>query len=311
MPEATISELEQRIRGFINRTPKQHALLKDSKAWNQLCSSLDVIGDTDLAFEAYDKAPPTDDAGATYLLVYGVLQALVLQQDAVRSLAEALDLQYDPDPSLRDIREVRHASVGHPTKRVGQARAHFISRISMTKTGFQLVTVYPDHGPAQFKGVSIQGLIATQRSQLWAIMNQVVASLQREEAEHKTMFKDKKLAASFPATTDYYFEKIYESIRAGKLFEYGLSHVKLIAEAVERFKSELAERGGTYDNVEYHLGLVSYPLQELELYFGSSGQAKLNERDAFIFADFTQTQINALRGMAAEIDESYCEQDDA
>ena len=311
MPKATISELEQRIRGFINRTPKQHALLKDSKAWNQLCSSLDVIGDTDLAFEAYDKAPPTDDAGATYLLVYGVLQALVLQQDAVRSLAEALDLKYDPDPSLRDIREVRHASVGHPTKRLGQARAHFISRISMTKTGFQLLTVYPDHGPAQFKGVSIHGLIATQRSQLWAIMNQVVASLQREEAEHKTMFKDKKLAASFPATTDYYFEKIYESIRAGKLFEYGLSHVKLIAEAVERFKSELAERGGTYDSVEYHLGLVSYPLQELELYIGSSGQAKLNERDAFIFAHFTQTQINTLRGMAAEIDESYCEQDDA
>ena len=107
------------------------------------------------------------------------------------------------------------------------------------------------------------------------------------------MFKDKKLAASFPATTDYYFEKIYESIRAGKLFEYGLSHVKLIAEAVERFKSELAERGETYDSVEYHLGLVSYPLQELELYFGSSGQAKLNERDAFIFANFTQTQINS------------------
>ena len=84
--EETISELERQIRDFINQARRQHALLKDSGAWNQLCSSLDVIGDTELAFDAYDEAPDTDDAGATYILVYGVLQALVLQQDAVRHL---------------------------------------------------------------------------------------------------------------------------------------------------------------------------------------------------------------------------------
>ena len=88
MPEATISELEQRIRDFINRTPKQDELLRDSKAWNQICSSLDVIGDTDVALGAYDKAPPTDDAGATYLLIYGVLQALAcIIPDVVESVS--------------------------------------------------------------------------------------------------------------------------------------------------------------------------------------------------------------------------------
>ena len=306
MPEATISELEQQIRDLINEARKRHALLKNSAAWNQLCSSLDVIGDTELAFEAYDKAPPTDDAGAIYILVYGVLQALVLQQDAVRHLAEALGLVYEPDPLLLEVREVRNASVGHPTKRFGQARSHFISRISMTKTGFQLMTVYSDRGPAQFKGVSLPGLVVTQRSQLRTILNQVVAFLQKEEAEHKTMFKDDKMAAAFPVTMDYYFEKIYESIPASKPSEYGRLHVGLIVEAVERFKAKLAERGidGAYDSVEYHLDLVSYPLQQLELYFDHSGRSRLNERDAFIFVHFTQDEIKTLRKMAAEIDES-------
>jgi hypothetical protein len=313
MPDRSISELEQVVRDHINRTRKQHTLLKDPAAWNQLCSSLDVIGDTELAIDAYDAAPETDDAGATYILVYGVLQALILQQDAVLHLAEALNLKYDADPLLSEIREVRNASVGHPTKRHGQPRSHFISRISMTKAGFQLLTVYPGHGPAQFKGVSLPGLIATQRSQLASILGQVASSLQREEAEHKAMFKDKKLAAAFPTTTDYYVEKIYESIPAGKSREYGRLHVTLIAEAVERFKALLAERGltGVYDSVEYHLDLVSYPLDRLGEYFDASGQSTMNERDALIFVHFVQDQLTTLRKMAAEVDQDYGTNSDA
>ena len=311
--EETISELERQIRDFINQARRQHALLKDSGAWNQLCSSLDVIGDTELAFDAYDEAPDTDDAGATYILVYGVLQALVLQQDAVRHLAEALGLAYEPDPLLLEVREVRNASAGHPTKRHGRARSHFISRISMTKTGFQLLTVHPDHAPAEFKGVSLPALISTQRSQLRAVLKEVVASLQKEESEHRAMFKGEKLASAFPTTTDYYFGKIFESIHASHSPEYGRLHVQLFTEAVARFKSQLAERGvaGAYDSVEYHLGLVSYPLEELDLYFADPGKSRLNERDAYIFAKFTQDEFRILQKMAAEIDESYEDETDA
>src|SRR5690242_8032435 len=170
MQVTSIRALEHQIRDFINGARKQHALLKDSRAWNQLCSSLDIIGDTELAFDAYEIAPETDDPGAVYILVYGVLQALVLQQDAVMHLAEALGLKYKVAPPLQEVREIRNASIGHPTKRLGQPRSHFVSRISMRKGGFQLMTVYPDHGPAEFKGISLPALIAKQRSQLQAVL---------------------------------------------------------------------------------------------------------------------------------------------
>ena len=317
MHEATISELEQQIRNLINDPRKQHILLKNSATWNQICSSLDVIGDTELAFEDYEKPRPADSGGAIYILVYGVLQALVLQQDAVRHLVEALglgsDLGSERDPVLQAVRDVRNASVGHPTKRRELARSHFISRISMTKTGFNLMTFYAEHDRPQLQWVNIPDLIATQRSQLRKRLNQVVALLQKEEREHKAMFKDDKMAAAFTLNTDYYFQKIYESIPASKPSDYGRIHVELIVEAVERFKAKLAERGvaEAYDSVKYHLDLVSYPLQELMLYFDRSGPSKLNERDAYIFVHFTQNEINRLRNMAVEIDESYQERSDA
>ena len=41
------------------------------------------------------------------------------------------------------------------------------------------------------------------------------------------------------------------------------------------------------------------------------GAHALSERDAYIFVHFTQNEINRLRNMAVEIDESYQERSDA
>lgn len=309
MAEATtITELESRIRGFINTARTQHLLLQNAAMWNQLCSSLDAIGDTELCFEAYDKAPTSSGDGETYLLVYGVIQALIIQQDAVQHLSEALSIPFQPNPALTQIREVRNSSVGHPTKRRGKKpRSHFISRISMSKSGFQLMTVYPDHGAAEFTPVDIPAMMAAQREQLCAVMKQVLAELDMRDKEHRAMFANSKLVDAFPVTMSYYFEKIYETIGGTKPREYGGMHVRLLQESLDRFKAGLAERGsaGAYDSVEYHLGLVAHPLDELAKYFASPQSSKLDERDAYIFVHFAQDQMKTLIEMAGEIDSDY------
>jgi len=48
-----IANLESEIRDLINQPRKKHFLLMDSAQWYQLCSSMDVIGDTELAIDAY------------------------------------------------------------------------------------------------------------------------------------------------------------------------------------------------------------------------------------------------------------------
>ena len=181
-----INQLTKKIRELIYPPRKKHALLQDNIGWNMLCSCLDVIEDTDSCLDAFlmtdfDRFDDGDQHladGNKYMYVYGTLQALVLQQDAVKHLAESLKIPYTSDPSLRKIREIRNASVGHPTKQDRPAeepiRFNFISRISIGNQGFKLGTVYEDGRPDCFKDIDVPKLIATQRGILIGVLKNVI-----------------------------------------------------------------------------------------------------------------------------------------
>ena len=69
----TTSELEQEIRNIIN-DPRTHVQLsRDPSAFSKLCSSLDVLGDTELALDAYLGGNEHASFGEKYLFVFGVL----------------------------------------------------------------------------------------------------------------------------------------------------------------------------------------------------------------------------------------------
>jgi hypothetical protein len=304
----TISELESEIRDYINNPRKQHTLLKDRAAWNKLCSSLDVIGDTELALDAYAKMPEPESDGEKYIVLYGVLQVLFVQQDAVTHLAESLDIPYSVDSVIKDIREVRNDSIGHPTKRGGgKGRAsNFISRNSMSKNGFTLMTTYTN-SDTKFQDVNVPQLIESQRNILRITLADVVEKLREEEMKHRDQFKAKRLADVFPQTLSYYFEKIAEAIHGNKPSEFGAIHVKHVIETINRFKDALDERGilEAHDSINYELSLIEYPLGELRAFFDSPQESKLNNKDAYIFMFFVSRHIDGLIKIAEEIDEEY------
>jgi hypothetical protein len=304
-----ISELEAQIRDFINNPRKQHILLQDRAGWNKLCSSLDVIGDTELAIDSYmdDINDPVTD-GQKYLILYGILQVLFVQQDAVKHIAEALELPYEEEPLLSHIRELRNDSVGHPTKR-GQGKGksfNFVVRGSMDRSGFTLMTTYPDKDPV-FTPVHVPHLIRDQREILHKSLTKVIEKLKSEEMEHRKKHRDEKLADAFPQTLTYYYEKISEAIHGRNFPAFGSLHVKLVSEAVEKFKAMLQTRGllDAHDSISYHFELVEYPLGELKRYFDAPQDSKLNDKDAYIFLSFIQEQVDFLKRIAVEIDEEY------
>src|SRR3989338_4929147 len=130
--QCPLYELTQQVRDLINHPREQSILSGDRKLWNQLCSSLDVIEDTELAIRSFlDGANPGDNGGK-YLYVYGVLQALFAQQYAIEHLFESLSMQakIHDNPVLTNIREVRNRSIGHPSKKdrpKPRTSYHFIS----------------------------------------------------------------------------------------------------------------------------------------------------------------------------------------
>ena len=305
----TVSDLEQQIRNFINNPRKQHALLQDTAAWNMLCSCLDLIGDTELAIAAYDQAQHPEDEGGKYLFVYGILQTLFLEQDAVRNLCEALGISYTADPLLEQIREIRNDSIGHPTKRGGRTGKafSFISRVSLSKYGFDLMTTYPDDRSPLLRHVNIPSLIESQQLILTQALTAVLKELMKEEAEHKAMFKSDHVQEAFPKVLHYYFEKVYEAIHGSKPAEFGSMHIKLIAEAIETFKAKLDKRGilKAYDSVTYLLELLDYPISQLSEYFTQPNSSGIDNKSAYIFAFFVERKLEELKGIAVEIDEQY------
>ncbi|MBI4338154.1 MAG: hypothetical protein HY683_10050 [Chloroflexi bacterium] len=148
----SVRDCEERLREVVNHPGVQRELIKDTRKWQQICSSMDVIGDTDAAIAAYQQLDSVDDTGSLYLITYGVLQVLVVQQDAVTHAAEAVGFPCSFSDEVRRIRTIRNCAIGHPTKRrSGTSTESFgIIRVSLKHAGFTLYSFDWDGGtPSQ------------------------------------------------------------------------------------------------------------------------------------------------------------------
>ena len=312
-----IHDLESQIRDFINAPRRQAALIEDKAVWGMLCSSLDVLGDTELAMEAYlngggeiakgrAKADHLIETGSLYVSLYGILQIVFVQQDAVKHLAEALKFDYAHDPRLKVIREVRNDAIGHPTKR-GKAEAfNFISRMTLSRTGCRMLTLRAD-GTSEFKDIDVLGMITEQREAVATALAGILAKLKEDEMAHRKQFEGNKLADAFPATLGYYHEKISETIDGRMPGSFGASILESVAGYITTFKEELANRGllEAYDSLTYEFEVLEYPIAELLKYFLQLHESKLNAKDAKIFHHFIRNHIKTLIDIAKEIDQEY------
>ncbi len=135
-----ISTNVRRIREVITPVSVAAEISKNRRSWLHLTSGLDVVEDTELAIESYEGRFGTPmEFGAGYLEVYGVLQAMVVQQDAVRRIAESIGVQADQHDILKKIRDIRNQAIGHPTNRC-DGTSHYITRVTMRWEGFRLLT---------------------------------------------------------------------------------------------------------------------------------------------------------------------------
>lgn len=304
-----VMELESKIRIEINNPRKQYLLLKDSKGWNQLCSALDIIGDTELALTSYrNMVRPTDD-GEKYLLVYGLLQTLFVQQNAVRHLAEVLDISIGEDPNLNRVRDIRNDAIGHPTKRRSGKKqtSHFISRSSLSKWGFTLASSDPDIKRLAFRDINLSELLKIQEQGISHQLTAILEELGMEDHDHRKMFRDKSIAAIFPPTMGYYFEKVFESIHSKQGWELGQVYLELIIDRYKEFRAELEKRGEipANDFLMQDLDELLYPFDRLRQFFREGPNDIFKAADASIFAFFLRERHRDFVKYAEEIDENY------
>lgn len=206
----SIAQFETQIRDRINARRLQHQLLSRGADWNKLCSALDVIEDTELGLDAYLNHAHTKNPGICYLHVYGALQLLQTQQDAVAQICSVLGVKPQTSPKIPEVSEVRSSAVGHPVaqKEDETTKSNFIVRSSLSQYGFNLMTVFSDNRQFVERSVNMPKLIDEQRSALAKALQEVIFILDEAEMKHREKFRDEKLVDCFPPALGYYFSKI-------------------------------------------------------------------------------------------------------
>lgn len=308
-----MNKFVQEIRNFINSRRKQYTLLKNRAHWNQLCSSLDTIEDCELAMNSYNNTF-SEEHGESYLRLYGVLQTLFVQQDAVKHLWESLQISetFELEEELKEIRKVRNDSIGHPTKRDNKksnTSYHSISKISMKKSDFKLMSCYQDK--TEFRDISVNNLITTQNKFLSEKLKKILQSLKDEEKEHKEKFKMEKLEATFPRTLSYHVSGLFESVLDSDKKSLGNAHLSQVKTVLDNVQKKLKKRDieiNTYDSIETIYTDLEYPIKKLETFFDEQAQRnQINDKTAYIFVFFIKETMNELKRIMCELDKEYAD----
>ena len=302
-----INQLSESVRNHINTHRYQVALLEDSDKWNQICSSLDVIGDSILAIESYQDAKYPIHGGLKYIFTYGVLQALFILQDAVSHLSEAFGVSYQASEVLLDIRNMRNASIGHPTKQdyKGQRYYNYISRITMTKNGFELLR-HSRRNQFDVVRVNLEKAIFDQLNELIGSLQQIVAKLEEMDKMHKDKFQSSPLESIFHSGMGYFFEKISQGIQSQSIGdrEFGQMNLRLLRETYEEFKYALEERKELNSYTEFDLDEYCHALNKLDSYFVNPN-SNMVEADARIYLSYLRNEHKQYVEIAKEIDADY------
>lgn len=301
--------LEESVRKYINTTRYQNDLIKNSDKWNQICSSLDTIGDTLYSQHDYLNAEYPNSDGLKYIFSYGLLQALFIQQDAMRHLSESFEIQFELTDRLKEIRTLRNASIGHPTKNKvkGTTYYNYISRMSLSKCGFTLMRSF-DQGNDEFIDVEIYPIIHDQLQDIEASYKLLAETLEEADRMHREKYKDNLLSDIFHSSMSYTFSKVAEGIHSphSSNITFALSMLASIQQTYEKFEESLSERGDLTEFTKYDLDEYNYALKRLEDYL-SGNESDLSDSDARIYHFYVREQHKYFVGIAAEVDENYSE----
>ena len=303
-----ISSEEDSVRKHINTTRYQTDLLKNSDNWNQICSSLDTIGDTIFSIEDYLITGYPENTGLKYIYTYGLLQSLFIQQDALKHLSEAFEVDFKINEQLRSIRAIRNASIGHPTKNQVRGTLYFnyISRISLSKYGFTLMRS-SKRNRDEFIEVNLLSILKTQLEEIEKSHKSISSKLIEADRMHREKYKGKLIVDIFHSSMGYLFSKVAEgTYSTGQAHDrsFGLSMLKSIEKTYAEFEKTLIERNELNEYISYDLEQYKHAIQVLKSFLNGEDD-KLTEKDARIYLYYIREEHKRFVKIAEEIDEEY------
>ncbi|MGH4122449.1 MAG: hypothetical protein ACREV6_05920 [Clostridium sp.] len=310
--DSSVANLIKNLRKIINNPRKQYELIQRSGDWSKLCTCIDTIEDTESAIEYYLRLKDFDAHTGGYLFIYGLLQALFLQQDAIGNLHDGIfeSSKYLKDilerfQELRNIREIRNDSIGHPTNRGGKSY-HSIVQHSINKNGFELYSDFDDEVD-KFKNINLIEIIKVQRDVIAYSLKGILRKLEEEETLHKKIYSDNKLQ-NFFIHRHYCIEKLsnclYSDETSSEKEDFAFRQLDIFEESYLEFIDEIKERYGfILDSIKHYQPKIEYVFSKIKKFKANEG---LNQNiEATVLVDILNYYLRELELAAKDVDKEY------
>jgi hypothetical protein len=317
----TLYDLARQVRDLVNRVRRHERLWRGPKRyWHVVTSGLDMLQDTAWALETYASEVEglNEDRPHSYIRIFGVLNGLVIQQDAAFLLFKALGapktaLEFASSgrwalsiPAVAQARQIRIAGAGHPVEwgeKRGVSASTFIVQHSVSSNGCQLMLRHED-GRTEWRHVDLKALIEAQHQAIAEQCRLAIAELEAHDEEHRMKYVSTPLASLF-AACDYWTPKVALAVYGSEPPELGIGGLNTVDEALQSFRAALAEREHPFE--EPLLGLyrhARYSARKLREHF-QNGRSGMDQEMAEILADHLDTTVGAVIRIAKEIDDEY------
>jgi len=284
--------------------------------WDKICSGLDNIEDTQLAISEYTRLEKF-----SRLALYGLLQSLVVQQDSLKSIEESLGIKV-PNlktsfPKLKEIRDIRNETTGHPTETKLDKNSNFESGTVSYTTIARIDSIeILDYGVWSSQGfihksINLRDIIKIQQELLILEIDRVIKKIKTDEMNHKQKFRDKSLS-SLLSQTQYHIQKLWSFERER---EYSQINFKFLQKVYAKFKEEIQKRY-MINKVDEHgvqiPGLIE-EFKKIDILLPRIEKMILLEDgidtfDLDVYVESLSHSFDQLRIMAKEIDTEFSQQ---
>lgn len=271
--ENPLLDLLKKLRSCTNRAPVDRVRKSDPTKWARLCTCLDTLTDAQCAINAYRDIEIDAEKAELYLHTYGVLQAMILQQDALANVAGVFEMNADPKKNscIKAIRDIRNKIAGHPTemytKEKGVHTYHRIVQYTLSPVGFEAVEYSHDKEPVR-EFINLSKVTLQNEQILSNFLLEILEHIEKGWSDHASQYNSTKLAQIFSKEM---IEELGEIELNMQDESGGIERLNPYIDAITSGKmeiiSELERRGSDRDNASAmwwyidHLELVVHIIQ--------------------------------------------------
>lgn len=275
---------------------------------------MDVIQDAALAIRAFQARHEKTDLGERYLGLYGVLQAIHLQQDGIKRLyGAARGKDWHITQAMKEVRDLRDRVAGHPAPppKGTKKRATFLNHRSLEGRPLQILKI-GDDGKNEWVDIALPSLVSAHLEDVATELCSLADDLIKAERQLRAIImKNGPLVDLLHPSWGYLIGKLWEAAWADSttlddrsgLGQASVGNLLTILSAV----SEGLQARGLPPLDPWHRDLLAQALERMKSLLRSANDAHNVRLDVAAFTSLIEREFKYIHELLMNQDKALGE----